>query len=134
MPTINSIPENKKHIIKRGKDNHMIKKCSKCVDLFHSQKKRLYDIEKSKYKSESVRHAILKDEIYNMLKILSKEFFSEEFETSFETEFTVKKLGRVRVDVLAKIGEARVAVECGETNQQKFQALKEHFVDDRVSY
>ena len=56
-----------------------------------------------------------------------QENFGNEFETSIDKEFIFKKLGRIKIDIVANIGGSMIAVECGNTTFNKIQKLKKHF-------
>jgi hypothetical protein len=101
----------------------MIMKCSKCIEQFREYKSRSELIRDLKAKSESVLHASLKSEVCNMIRQIAKDRKCEEF--SVETEVLVKGIGKV--DVVAQISDATIAVECGTTNPRKIKALKENF-------
>lgn len=59
-----------------------------------------------------------------MIREFGHEQFSD-WDTSVETEVSVKGIGKV--DVVGRIGDATIAIECGRTNQKKVFALKKHF-------
>ena len=101
----------------------MIMKCSKCIEQFREYKSRSELIRDLKAKSESVLHASLKSEVCNMIRQIAKDRKCEEF--SVETEVLVKGIGKV--DVVAQISDATIAVECGTTNPRKIKVLKENF-------
>jgi len=95
-------------------------KCSKCITYFRLEKERLEMIQDLKAKSESISHASLKSEVCNMIRQIAKD---NEF--SVETEVSVEGIGKV--DVIGRIGDATIAVECGTTNPRKIKVLKENF-------
>ena len=99
--------------------------CSKCIDILRLQKIQLDIINDIKLKNVSIHHEFLKSEICRMLRILAKETVSDEFSTSIKTEFTVEGIGRI--DVVAFIGGATIAVECGDTSLEKILKLQKHF-------
>jgi len=103
----------------------MPEKCTKCIDIFRLEKIQLDIISDIKLKNVSTQHEILKSDICRMLRSLAKEVCSDEFSTSIKTEFTVEGIGRV--DIVGFIGEATIAVECGNTSQEKILKLRKHF-------
>lgn len=101
----------------------MTVKCTKCIEQFRGQKKRLELIQDLKAKSESMSHASLKSEVCNMIRQIAKDF--EGFSHSIETEVSIKDVGKV--DVVGQIGDVTIAVECGRTNLRKIKVMKEQF-------
>ena len=100
----------------------MTAKCTKCIEHFQEQKRRLELIHDLKAKNEGMSHAFLKTQACSMIRELGS---SGEYDTKVETEVPVEGIGVV--DVVGLIGEVAVAVECGKTNPKKILALKEHF-------
>lgn len=107
-----------------GRDKKLTVKCTKCVDYFQEYKKRLELVHDLKAKNEGMSHAYLKTQACSMIRELGKGNFPD-FLTSVETEVSIKGIGKV--DVLGWIGEATIAVECGNTNPMKILALERHF-------
>jgi hypothetical protein len=97
-------------------------KCSKCIDYYREKKRRFELINDLKGKSESLSHARLKSDICHFIREFWK---GKGFPISVDTEVPVEGIGKV--DVLGRIGESTIAVECGTTNQKKIEALKKHF-------
>lgn len=60
-----------------------------------------------------------------LLRILAKETVSDEFSTHIQTEFIIEDIDKI--DVVGFMGEAKLAVECGDTNQEKIKNLQNHF-------
>jgi len=108
----------------RNADGRKPAKCRKCIEYFQRQKSRLELIHDLKRKNEGMMHASLKNEACDMIRKLGKENFPDDL-TSVETEVSVRGIGKV--DVLGRIGDATIAVECGKTTPRKILALEEHF-------
>ena len=103
----------------------MAVKCSKCIEGFREQKRRLELIHDLKAKNEGMSHAFLKTQACSMIRELGQIDYVKDFPTSVGTEVAVKGVGKV--DVVGRIGEETIAVECGNTNLKKILALEEHF-------
>lgn len=103
----------------------MAVKCSKCIEYFREQKRRLDLIHDLKAKNEGMSHSFLKTQACSMIRELGQIDYVKDFPTSVETEVAVKGIGKV--DVVGRIGEETIAVECGNTNLKKILALEEHF-------
>jgi len=99
-----------------------VPKCSKCIDYYREKKRRLELVNDLKGKSESLSHAELKSDICHFIREFWK---GKGFPISVETEVSVEGIGKV--DVVGRIGESSIAVECGITSQKKIEALKKHF-------
>lgn len=102
----------------------MTAKCTKCVEHFREQKRRLELVHDLKAKNEGMSHAFLKTQACSMIRKLGQENFPDD-PTKVETEVPVEGVGKV--DVLGRIGEATVVVECGNTNPKKIWALEKQF-------
>ena len=100
----------------------MTVKCTKCIERFREQKRRLELIHDLKAKNEGMSHAFLKSQVCSMIRELSTH---TDFPVSVDTEVSVSGVGKV--DVIGKVGEVIIAVECGKTTLKKILALKEHF-------
>lgn len=74
-----------------------------------------------KGKSEGFSHAALKSDMCELMREIGLKWNKK----SVETEVYVEGIGKV--DVVASIGEATIAIECGTTNAEKIGALKERF-------
>jgi hypothetical protein len=99
-----------------------VPKCSKCIDDFREEKRRLELVNDLKGKSEGLSHARLKSDICHFIREFWK---GKGYPISVDTEVSVEGIGKV--DVLGRIGESTIAVECGTTSQKKIEALKKHF-------
>jgi len=106
----------------RNRDGKMTVKCAKCIESFREQKRRLELIHDLKAKNEGMSHAFLKTRACDMIRELGCQ---TDFPVSVETELSVKGIGKV--DVVGRIGDATIAVECGKTNPKKILALEERF-------
>ena len=103
----------------------MVVKCTKCIKLFQEQKRRLELIQDLKGKNEGVVHAFLKSEVCRTIREFGQIDSFKDSPISVDTEVSVKGIGKV--DVVGRIGEETIAVECGNTNVEKILALEEQF-------
>jgi hypothetical protein len=101
----------------------MSQKCSKCIQLFREHKERLELIRDLKAKNEGMSHAFLKSQACNMIRELGHKNYTD-IPVTVETEVCVEGIGKV--DVVGRIGDATIAVECGNTKIGKISALREH--------
>lgn len=99
-------------------------KCTRCIDYFREQKRRLELIHDLKAKNEGMSHASLKNQACGMIRKLGKENFPD-WSTSVETEVPIEGVGKV--DVVGQIGDVTIAVECGNTRANKIFELHKHF-------
>jgi len=102
----------------------MAQKCSKCIQRFREHKERLELIRDLKAKNEGISHVTLKSRVCKMIRELGHNTFPD-FPVTVETEVCVEGIGKV--DVVGRIDEATIVVECGQTNEEKILALKEQF-------
>jgi hypothetical protein len=102
----------------------MVQNCSKCIQLFRMYKERYELIHDLKAKNEGLSHVVLKSVVCDMIRKWGYKTFPDS-PISVETEVCVEGIGKV--DVVARIGEATMAVECGNTDFRKVLTLKEHF-------
>jgi hypothetical protein len=92
--------------------------------LFQEEKRRLEQILDLKAKNEGFFHAELKTEVCSFMRELAKDYQTHD-RSSVETEVPVKGVGKV--DVLCKIGDVTIAVECGNTDAKKVLCLAKRF-------
>jgi hypothetical protein len=85
------------------------------------KRRRLEAIKDVQNKNEGFAHAVLKNEVCELMRGLGR----IDQKKSVETEVHVKGIGKV--DVVATIGDATVAIECGSTKPQRIQQLMERF-------
>jgi len=85
------------------------------------KRRRLEAIKDVQNKNEGFAHAVLKNEICELMRELGR----IDQKKSVETEVHVKGIGKV--DVVATIGDATIAIECGSTKPQRIQQLMERF-------
>jgi hypothetical protein len=102
----------------------MAQKCSKCIQHFREDKQRLELIHDLKNQNEGISHAILKSEVCKMIRELGHNTYPDSSVT-VETEVCVEGIGKV--DVVGRIDEVTIVVECGNTSIKKILALKEKF-------
>jgi len=89
--------------------------------MFEMERKRLEAICDLKGKNEGFSHAFLKSDVCELMREKGLAWKKG----SVETEVYVEGIGKV--DVVASIGDATVAIECGTTNPKKIRSLKERF-------
>ena len=102
----------------------MTVKCTKCIEHFREQKRRLELVHDLKAKNEGMSHAFLKTQACSIIRKLGQENFPDH-PTKVETEVPVESIGKI--DVLGQIGETTIVVECGNTSPKKILALEEQF-------
>jgi hypothetical protein len=85
------------------------------------ERRRLEAINDVQNKNEGFAHALLKNEVCELMRGLGR----TDQKKSVETEVPVKGIGKV--DVVATIGDATIAIECGSTRPEKIQKLMEKF-------
>lgn len=100
-------------------------KCRRCIDHYTMEMRRLEAIHDLKGKNEGFSHAFIKSQMCELMREIGRNWSETWDERSLETEAYVK--GICKVDVVATIGDATIAVECGTTNHKKIGALKERF-------
>lgn len=96
-------------------------KCRRCIDYYIMERRRLETINDLKGKNEGFSHAFLKSEMCEFMREIGLEFEN----SSLETEAYVEGIGKV--DILARVGDATIAIECGTTNLKKIRALRQRF-------
>ena len=96
-------------------------RCRRCIDFYVMERRRIEAIKDVQNKNESLDHALLKSKICELMREIGR---THEKKT-VETEVHVKGVGKV--DVVATIGNATLAVECGDTKPEKIRALREKF-------
>jgi len=74
-----------------------------------------------KAKNEGMSHVVLKSQVCNMIREIGHKTFTDS-PVKVETEVCVKGIGKV--DVVGRIGDSTIAVECGNTNMHKISALR----------
>jgi hypothetical protein len=99
----------------------MASKCRKCIDYYAMKRRQLEAIKDVQNKNEGFHHAVLKNQVCELMRELGR----TDQKKSVETEVTVKGIGKV--DVVAMIGNATIAIECGTTKPEKIQQLMEKF-------
>jgi hypothetical protein len=99
----------------------MASKCRKCIDYYAMKRRRLEAIKDVQNKNEGFAHAVLKSQVCELMRELGR----TDQKKSVETEVPVKGIGKV--DVVATIGDATIAIECGSTKPEKIQQLMERF-------
>lgn len=96
-------------------------KCRRCIDYYIMKRSRLEAIKDVQNKNEGLTHAVLKSQACELMRELGR----TDQKKSVETEVYVKGIGKV--DIVATIGDANIAIECGTTNAEKIRALREKF-------
>ena len=99
----------------------MASRCRRCIDYYIMERRRLEAINDVQNKNEGFAHAVLKNRVCELMRELGHTHEKK----SVETEAHVKGIGKV--DVIATIGNATIAIECGTTNAKKIRALREQF-------
>jgi len=100
----------------------MTPRCRRCIDYYLMERRRLEAINDLKGKNEGFSHAFLKSEMCELMREIGHNSGGDFL---LETEAYAEGIGKV--DVLATIGKATIAIECGTTNPKKIGALKERF-------
>jgi hypothetical protein len=96
-------------------------KCAKCIQYYLEQKRRFELIKDLKAKSEGLSHAILKTQACDLIRVLG----GSDRDVYVEPEVLVEGIGKV--DVVGKIDETTIAIECGNTTFKKIVDLKKRF-------
>jgi len=103
----------------------MALKCRKCIDYFTLERRILEAICDLKGKNEGFSHAVLKSSMCELMREIGRNWDKKSVDYSIETEAHVEGIGKV--DVVASIGDATIAIECGTTNPKKIGASKKRF-------